>query len=91
MKPYTNAIMSEEQQYLNQRLIRARMVIEGAYRRLKGRWRVLMRKCESKKKTTETMTLACILLHNICIELENAAPNCWDETVDDIGEENTTG
>ena len=30
------------------------------------------------------MTLACIELHNICIELEDAAPNCWDETVDDM-------
>ena len=30
------------------------------------------------------MTLACIVLHNICIELEDATPNCWDETVDDM-------
>ena len=42
-------------------------------------------KCESKKKTTQTMTLECIVLHNICIELEDATPNCWDETVDDMG------
>ena len=31
------------------------------------------------------MTLACIVLHNICIELEDATPNCWDETVDGMG------
>ena len=31
------------------------------------------------------MTLACIVLHNICIELEDTIPNCWDETVDQMG------
>ena len=58
---------------------------QGQDGRLKGRCRVLMRKCESKKKTTQAMTLACIVLHNICIELEDATPNCWDQTVDDMG------
>ena len=85
MKPYTNAILSEEQRYFNYRLSRARMVTEGAYGRLKGRWRVLMRKCESKKSTIRSMTLACIVLHNICTELDDAALNCWDETVDQTG------
>ena len=37
MKPYTNAILSQEQRYFNYRLSRARMVTEGAYGQLKGR------------------------------------------------------
>lgn len=44
------------------------MVTEGAYGQLKGRWRVLMRKCESPPETVHMTTLACIVLHNICIE-----------------------
>ena len=44
MKPYTNAVLSEQQSHFNYRLSRARMVVEGAYGQLKGRWRHLMRK-----------------------------------------------
>ena len=46
MKPYTDAVVSPEQKYFNYRLSRARMVTEGAYGQLKGRWRVLLRKNE---------------------------------------------
>ena len=38
MKPYTNAVLTEKQKYFNYRLRRARMVNEGAYGQLKGRW-----------------------------------------------------
>ena len=48
MKPFTNAVLTEEQKYFNYRLSRARMTTEGAYGKLKGRWRILNRKCESR-------------------------------------------
>ena len=38
------------------RLSRARMVTEGAYGQLKGRWRVLLRKCESARDQVRTIT-----------------------------------
>ena len=41
---YTNAVLSPQQRSFNFRLSRARMVTEGAYAQLKGRWRVLCRK-----------------------------------------------
>ena len=41
LKPYTNALLSPKQRYFNYRLSRARVVIEGAYGQLKGRFRVL--------------------------------------------------
>ena len=46
-KPHSHAMLSEEQSYFNYRLSRARMVVECAYGQLKGRWRVLHRRCES--------------------------------------------
>ena len=43
------------------------MVTEGAYGQLKGRWRVLLRKNESESGMVRLATLACMILHNICI------------------------
>ena len=67
MKPFTNAVLSPKQRYYNYRLSRARMVSEGAYGQLKGRWRVLLRKSESNRDQVRITTLACMVLHNICI------------------------
>ena len=58
------------------------MVTECAYGMLKGRWRVLSRKAENKKETVRGVTLACIVLHNICIEKGDVAHRHWDSTVD---------
>ena len=75
-KPYTNAVLSEKQRYFNYRLSRARMVVESAYGMLKSRWRVLHRKCDSNNETMKVKTLACIVLHNICIDYgENISTN----------------
>ena len=43
------------------------MVTEGAFGKLKGRWRVLYKKCESTTDTMKAKALACVVLHNICI------------------------
>ncbi len=39
MKPYANAVLTKTERYFNNRLSRARMVIEGTFGQLKGRWR----------------------------------------------------
>ena len=58
------------------------MVTEGAYGQLKGRWRVLHRKCESSVKEVKMTTLACVILHNICISQNDQLPKYWDITSD---------
>ena len=83
LKPYSNAILTEEQRYFNYRLSRARMVVEGAFGQLKGRWRILLRKNECHNETLKSMSIACIILHNICIDLEDKGPRAWDMTIDD--------
>ena len=66
MKPFTNAVLSPQQCYFNYRLSRARMVSEGAYGQLKGRWRILLWKSESNRDQVRITTLACMVLLNIC-------------------------
>ena len=49
MKSFTNAVLTAHQRYFNYRLSIARMVSEGAYDQLKGRWGALLRKSESSR------------------------------------------
>ena len=58
------------------------MVTEGAYGKLKGRFRVLYRKGECNKKTVKAMALACIVLHNTCIQYNEPFPPQLGLTVD---------
>ena len=81
MKPYTNAVLTPKQRNFNYRLSRARMVTEGPYGQLKGRWRVLLRKCESTPEEVKIATLACIFFHNICIEHGDTIPTKLDLTI----------
>ena len=69
LKPFTNAVLTPQQRYFSYRLSRGRMVTEGAYRQLKGRWRILLRKCESRPEEVRLASLACIVLHNVCLVL----------------------
>ena len=84
MKPYTNAVLTPQQSYYNYRQSRARMVVEGFFGQLKGRFRVLLRKCDSSKATIRVMALAAIVLHNICIELGDVLIRQWDPSVDSV-------
>ena len=82
MKPFTNAVLTPQQRNFNYRLSRARMVTEGAYGQLKGRWRVLLRKCESARDQVRTTTLACLVLHNVCIDQGDTISRKLDLTID---------
>ena len=82
MKPYSNAHLTPQQRYFNYCLSRARMVTEGAFGQLKGRWRILLRKWESRPENVKVFTLACVVLHNLCIRCQDVAPRQWDLTKD---------
>ena len=86
MKPYTNASLTPRQRYFNYRLSRSRMVTEGAYGQLKGRWRVLLRKSESSQDNVRITTLACMVLHNICIARGDAIIKKLDLSLDANGQ-----
>lgn len=82
MKLYINATLSHQQRYLDYQLSRVHMVIEEAYGQLIRRWRVPLRKSESNKEHIRTVTLACMVLHNICIAQGDSISKKLDLTVD---------
>ena len=84
MKPYTNAVLTDAQSNYNYRHSRARMVAEGFFGQLKGRFRVLLRKCDSSKSTVKVMALAAIVLHNICLEVGDLIIRAWDPSMDPL-------
>ena len=57
LKPFTNAVLTKQESYVNYRLSRARMVAKGAYGQLKGRWRLLPHKSEENSNETKFATL----------------------------------
>lgn len=80
MKPYSNAVLSAEQHYFNYRLSRARMVSERAFGQLKSRWRVLYRKSSCQPDAVKCIALACVVLHNVCIDVSDSLPSQLDLT-----------
>ena len=76
-KPFANTVLSEKQSHFNYCLGRARMVAESAFGQLKGRWRLLYRKSVVSQHSLKMSVLACIVLHNICIEKKIASTTAW--------------
>ena len=66
VKPFAYGTTNREQETFNYRLSQARMVIENAYGRLKGRWRCLLKRLDVDVNNVPHVVAACCTLHNIC-------------------------
>lgn len=66
MKPFPESSTNTHQKLYNYRTSRARIVIENAFGRLKGRWRRLMKKNDMNIDNVPHIIAACCVLHNIC-------------------------
>ena len=84
MKSHGDAVLTPEKAYFNYCLSRARIIMEGAFGELKGRFGVLFRKCESKRETVKILGLACFVQHNLCIDKEDIIPRKIDLSDDDV-------
>ena len=58
------------------------MVSEGSFGKLKSRFRVLHKKCESSKESVKAVGLAAVVLLNVCLEMGDILPRSMDLTVD---------
>ena len=61
-----NGHLNNDQKRFNYRLSRARMVVENAFGRLKGRWRILLKRIDSKLENVQDIIVTCCILHNLC-------------------------
>ena len=67
LKPFTHSTsLSESQKTFNYRLSRARIVVENAFGRLKGRWRRLTKRNDMNVENVPHVVAACCVLHNVC-------------------------
>ena len=81
MKPYEDMVLTPNKRYFIYRSSRSRMVTEGAFGKLKGRFRILHRKCERNKETVKIMVLNCVIIHKICIDKGVLVPKKFDLTM----------
>ena len=68
MKEFPGGGNSVQQQYFGWRLSSARMVIECAFGRLKGRFGILKREMDINTEDLPYVIYACFVLHNYCEE-----------------------
>ncbi|KAI8516593.1 hypothetical protein Bbelb_051740 [Branchiostoma belcheri] len=79
MKPYPdNGHLSQEKTTFNYRLSRARMTVECAFGRLKGRWRCLSGELKIDLDRVPTVVTACCILHNVCEQHGENYFNHWN-------------
>ncbi|XP_061599578.1 uncharacterized protein LOC133462376 [Cololabis saira] len=79
MKPFHDTgRLTVDQKTFNYKFSRARVVVENAFGRLKGRWRCLLKRNDSDIKLVKAMVLACCALHNLCEGHGETYENSWD-------------
>jgi DDE superfamily endonuclease len=60
------------------------MVVECAFGRLKGRWRVLLKRSDTQFPKTVQIITTCVILHNICENANELYRQEWNERVQDF-------
>lgn len=86
MKPFRESRgVTADQVNFNHRLSQARMTVERAFGRLKGRWRCLLKQHESHISLVSQVILACCVLHNFCEEQnEEYEEDDYEEDEDEV-------
>ncbi|XP_036329886.1 protein ALP1-like [Rhagoletis pomonella] len=85
IKPYTGSLNAAEESF-NCHLSSARIVVENAFGRLKGRWRCLTKRIDVNPTFVPQVVLACAILHNFVeqqkesyLEIGNDVAICRNE------------
>lgn len=84
IKAYPDATKSNKEIYFNKKLRAARVVSEHAYGILKGRWRLIYKKTECRRRNIKSVIMACIALHNLCISRSDPCLPRWQLRVENL-------
>ena len=77
LKCYSDKCKEQQQRYFNVKLCSARVVTENCYGMLKGRFRLLMKPNECREYNLKYAIMAAIMLHNLCIKLNDPCEPRW--------------
>ena len=83
--------MPQKQRNFNFRLSKARITVEHAFGRLKGRWRCLLKHMDYHIDSVPRVVAACVVLHNICETLGDRCQDDWVVQDDSNSTENERG
>jgi hypothetical protein len=75
-----NGQLTSHQVNFNYQLSRTRMVVEGAFGRLKGRFRCLLKRNDTTLKYLPSKIVSCCVLHNLCELCNEAFLEDWSTT-----------
>ncbi|CAF3340251.1 unnamed protein product [Rotaria sp. Silwood2] len=82
IKPYTERPnMPQHQSLFNYRLSRCRCTVERAFGQLKNRFRSIHKKMEFNIEHVKNIIKAACILHNICIDAQDAVETDWNITI----------
>ena len=82
--------LSQRHRTFNFRLSSARVIVEHAYGRLKGRWRCLLKRIDINVKDVPELVTACTVLHNICEIHSESFDDEWLNGVDNSKRSSST-
>ena len=82
--------LTANQKRFNYCLSRARVVVEHAYGRLKGRWRCLMKRLDVSVCDVPELVAACCVLHNVCEVHGDRFNNEWISNIEDTHGSNSS-
>lgn len=83
LKPYSDKTTDPKEKRFNKQFSKARVQVECAFGMLKSRFRHLHH-IEDSIQYVSPMIIACAVLHNICIELNDTWPEEYEKSVDDV-------
>lgn len=87
IKPYlTTATLSAAQESCNVYMASARTVVELAFGRLKGRWRILLKRMDMDYNYVPIVIAVCCTLHNFCENNRIPMPGDTEEVMNNYNE-----
>uniref|UniRef100_H3A810 DDE Tnp4 domain-containing protein n=1 Tax=Latimeria chalumnae TaxID=7897 RepID=H3A810_LATCH len=84
LKGYPGEPVTPEEESYNAYLGSAHLVIEDAFRRLKGRWRILLKRMEMDYRKVPLLVATCCILHNFCESQHEVFMQAWIQDLEEV-------